>query len=67
MVRYVSKPGTSKKVSSGVCQPNRSNQRKTIHVSTEVDNNRKLTVEAMQEQKRLIEEQEQSVKNLTDK
>ncbi|WP_137928797.1 phage tail tape measure protein [Klebsiella variicola] len=30
----------------------------------EVDNNRKLTVEAMQEQKRLIEEQEQSVKRL---
>ncbi len=30
----------------------------------EVDNNRKLTVEAMQEQKRLIEEQERSVKSL---
>jgi phage-related minor tail protein len=30
----------------------------------EVDSNRKLTVEAMQEQKRLIEEQEQSVKKL---
>ncbi|HGE5046933.1 TPA: phage tail tape measure protein [Klebsiella pneumoniae] len=30
----------------------------------EVDSNRKLTVEAMQEQKRLIEEQERSVKSL---
>ncbi|HHP1300809.1 TPA: phage tail tape measure protein [Klebsiella variicola] len=30
----------------------------------EVDSNRRLTVEAMQEQKRLIEEQEQSVKKL---
>ncbi|HAT1665530.1 TPA: tape measure protein [Raoultella ornithinolytica] len=30
----------------------------------EVDNNRKLTVEAMQEQKRLIEEQEKSVSSL---
>ncbi|AZI89736.1 MULTISPECIES: phage tail tape measure protein [Kosakonia] len=30
----------------------------------EVDNNRKLTIEAMQEQKRLIDEQEKSVKNL---
>lgn len=55
----------SKKISSGICQPNRSDQRKTSSMTLpEVDSNRRLTVEAMQEQKRLIEEQEQSVKKL---
>jgi hypothetical protein len=51
MVRYVPKPGTSKKISSGICQPNRSDQRKTSSMTLpEVDSNRRLTVEAMQEQ-----------------
>ncbi len=61
---YQSQEQTRKSAQEYASQIDQIREKTSSMTLPEVDSNRRLTVEAMQEQKRLIEEQEQSVKKL---